>query len=252
MKKSKIDKEIIEYFKNSAMFSREELYEYYKKYETDLKPQTFAWRLYDLKRKNVVHEIKKGVFKISDKQPYKPFLDDNMKQIYSKITNEFFDPRFVIWSTAWLNEFTLHQTFQNFYILESSYEVTESVFYKLKELEVPNVFLRPDKDQIANYVIGADSPVVIINLILKAPIKKINKIFIPALEKILIDLYTEKNIFYMYQGNEIKEIFRNAIKKYILNFTKLFHYARRRGKEIEIKNFIESNFKDQLGNILDD
>lgn len=252
MKKNKIDKEIMEHFKNFEMISREELFEYYKRYEADLKPQTFAWRLYDLKKKNIVQEIKTGFYKISDRQPYIPLIDEKMKQIYNNIANEFFDQRFVIWSTSWINEFTLHQTFQNFYLLESSYEITDSVFYKLKELEVPNVFLRPDKEQIANYIIGADSPIVIVKLIMKAPIKKINKILVPTLEKILVDLYADKNIFYMYQGHELKEIFRNVFKKYLLNYTKLFHYARRRGKEEEIKSYMKSNFKDQLGKILDD
>lgn len=252
MKKNKIDKEIIEHFKNIEMISRNELFQYYKKYETDLNPKTFAWRLYDLKKKNVLQEIKKGFYKISTKQPYIPFIDEQIKQIYNKVTKALFDQRFVVWSTAWINEFTLHQTFHDFYLFESSYELTESVFYKMKELEIPNVFLRPDKEQIANYIIGADSPIVIINLIMKSPVKKINKISVPALEKILVDLYTDKNTFYMYQGHELKEIFRNAIKKYLLNYTKLLNYARRRGKENEIKDYLRSNFGDELGNILND
>jgi hypothetical protein len=252
MKKNKIDKEIKEHFKQFEIFSREELFEYYRKYENDLKPQTFAWRLYDLKHKNIIQEIKKGYYKVSDKKLYKPTLDEKIKEIYYNVTKEFYDSRFVVWSSSWLNEFTLHQTFQNFYLFESSYETTESVFYKMKELGIPNVFLRPDKEQIAKYAIGMDSPIIITNLIMKAPVKKMNKILVPTLEKILVDLYSDQNTFYMYQGNELREIFRNALKKYLLNYTKLFHYARRRGKEIDLKNFIEFNFKEHIGDLLND
>ena len=252
MQKNKIDKEIAEHFEDRKMISREELYDYYKKYDTDLKPQTFAWRLYDLKRKNVLQEIKKGFYRISDRKPYKPVIDEQTEKIYNRIVKEFFNQRFVIWSTSWINEFTLHQAFQNFYILEAPYDVTEHVFYKMKELEIPDVFLHPDKEQMAKYIIDKDSPVVVNNLLLKAPVQKINKIYVPTLEKILVDLYTDKNTFYMYQGNELKEIFRNALKKYLLNYTKLFHYARRRGKEKELKDYMESNFKNEMGNLPDD
>jgi hypothetical protein len=252
MKKNKIDKEIREHFKRFEIFSRDELFEYYRRYETDLKPQTFAWRLYDLKHKKIIQEIKKGCYKISDKHPYKPKLDEKITEIYFSVTKEFYKSRFIVWSTSWINEFTLHQTFQNFYLFESSYETTESVFYKMKEMEIANVFLRPDKEEIIKYVIGTESPIVILNLIMKAPVKKLNNIPVPTLEKILVDLYADQNTFYMYQGQELEKIFRNALKKYLLNYTKLFHYARRRGKEKELKNFLESNFKEQIGDLLND
>ena len=252
MKKNIIDKEIREHFKDFEMFSREALFEYYRKYESDLKPQTFAWRLYNLKRNNIIKEIKKGLYKISDREPYKPTINEEMRDIYYKVTKEFFDERFVIWSTSWINEFSIHQTFHNYYLLETSYEIAEHAFYKMKELGIPNVYLRPDKEQFTKYIVDTDSPIIIINLLLKAPVKKVNNIIVPALEKILVDLYADKNIFFMYQGHELKEIFRNAVKKYLLNYTRLFHYARRRGKENELKNYIKSNFQDQLGKILDD
>lgn len=251
MKKNKIDKEIQEHFRDKEIFSREDLFEYYRRYEADLKLQTFTWRLYDLKRKNIIQEIKKGYYKISERQPFKPGLDERIKEIYFKVSKEFPEPRFVVWSTSWINEFALHQTFQNFYLFESSYETTESVFYKMKEMEIEKVFLRPDKKEIIKYVIGAESPFVILNLIMKAPVKKINKVSVPTLEKILVDLYADQNTFYMYQGHELKEIFRNALKKYLLNYTKLFHYARRRGKEKELKNYLNSNFKEQVEDFIE-
>ena len=205
-----------------------------------------------MKKNNIIREIKKGFYRVADREPYRPNIEEKMSNIYYKITKEFFDETFVIWSTSWINEFTVHQTFHNYYLLETSHDIAEHAFYKMKELGIPNVFLRPDKEQFTKYIVDADSPIIITNLILKAPTKKINKITVPALEKILVDLYSDKNIFFMYQGYELKEIFRNAIKKYLLNYTKLFHYARRRGKENEIKDFIKSNFKDQLGNVLND
>lgn len=122
-----------------------------------------------------------------------------MEEIYSKVTNEFFDINLIIWSTRWINDFSLHQTFHNFYILETEREYSESLFNKMKELNIPNVFLNPDDSLISKYVIGKDEPVVIKNLISKSPIKKFNQLKTPTLEKILVDLFCDKKTFINFQ-----------------------------------------------------
>ncbi len=252
MNKNKTEKNITEYFGKVNSFTRAELYDYYRQFQPELKYQTFGWRLYELKRKKIINEVKKGVYQINEKKTYQPLIDEKMKEIYSKITNEFFDINLVIWSTKWINDFSLHQTFHNFYILETEYEYSESLFNKMKELNIPNVFLKPDDKLISKYVIGEDEPIVIKNLISKSPIKKLEEIKIPTLEKIIVDLFCDKKVFYMYQGHELKEILRNAVSDYTLNFTKLFHYARRRGKEAEIKLYFSEKLSDYVQGILDD
>lgn len=252
MKKNKIDLEIKTHYKNSDGFTRDELFQFYRSYEPDLKESTFAWRLYDLKRKSIIYELKTGVYRIIDKPIYIQKLEKELEELYDLVSQKFHNPGFVIWSTAWINEFSRHQTFNNIIILEAPSDMTESLFNTLKECEVQNVFLKPSTEQIYNYMIGTEHPILIKNLILKSPINKQKQYSIPTLEKILVDLYCDEKTYYMYQGNEMEEIFKNALDKYAINFTKLIQYARRRGKNKELQSYLMNNFQHEVGNILND
>ena len=252
MKKNRVDREIKEYFKNYPSFSREDLYNFYLRYELDLNPQTFGWRVFDLKKKNIITAIRRGIYKISDKQQFNPQLDKELQKIARYLNGNFFDLNFMVWTTKWINDFTLHMAFQTFYVIETPVEQTEVVFNKLKESGRFNVYHQPDDKLMYKYVIEEDVPIVVKTLISRSPLKRVKKIKIPSLEKILIDLYCDKKIFYMYQGNELIEIYRNALNNYVINITKLLNYARRRNRRDEIEEFLSNNFMEFIEELLND
>ncbi|MDO9341115.1 MAG: hypothetical protein Q7T72_11405, partial [Bacteroidales bacterium] len=60
------------------------------------------------------------------------------------------------------------------------------------------------------------------------------------LEKILVDLYCDDKLFISFQGDELSNIWKNVFKKYMINISTLFNYSRRRGKQKEIEDFLNS------------
>jgi 7-cyano-7-deazaguanine synthase in queuosine biosynthesis len=66
-----------------------------------------------------------------------------------------------------------------------------------------------------------------------------------------VDLYCDKKLFAAFQGSEFIHIINNAYKRYSIDFTKLFHYAKRRRKEIELVAFF-SDKTDIPNSILND
>ena len=230
------------------------MYNFYLRYEPDLNPRTFGWRVFDLKKKNIIRVIRRGIYKVSDKQQYNPSVDKAMKRIVTYLEKTFYgiNPDYRIWTTKWINEFSLHQVFKYFYIIEVPYEQTEIVFQELKGFRGGRVYHEPDKDLMYKYVIEGDEPIVVKQLIQRSPVKRIQKIKTPPLEKILVDLYCDENLFYMYHGSELREIFWNALGMYEINFTKLFNYAERRGRKNEIQEYLANNFPELLEDILDD
>lgn len=252
MRKGKVDKEIINYFKHRIFFDREELFKFYLHYEPDLNKKTFGWRVFDLKKKNIIKSVKRGFYKISDQKNFNPLIDPKMQKIAAYLNKNFLELDYVIWTTKWLNDLALHMTFRNFYIVEVPNELRDIVFEKLKESGISEPFISPDEFTMQKYVIDEMDPIVIKSLITRSPIKRIKKVTTPALEKILVDLYCDQKIFYMYQGYELKEIFRSAMHHYVLNWTKLLNYARRRGREKDIQNYLANNFREQIDGILND
>ena len=78
------------------------------------------------------------------------------------------------------------------------------------------------------------------------------KVSTPFLEKILVDLFADERLYYLYNGSELINIYENAITNYTINFTTLFSYAKRREREQEIKLFLKNTMGHLITDILDD
>lgn len=251
-----VENKLIQEFKNRESFKREELFDFYSYYEPDLKEGTFAWRIFDLKNKNIIKSLKRGVYVISYKPKYKPLISTEQIKLSKKILEKYNDVKYCIWDTSWLNEFSQHQSSKRMFIIEIEKEFVESLYYHLKDNFKYELYLKPDEKAIDFYITESSRPVIIKSLITRSPIRKrIEKkitFSIPQLEKILVDLFTEEKLFYFYQGSELKHIYENAVNSYTINFTRLFSYARRRKKENEIKSYLIQNMGKLLKDIIDD
>lgn len=248
-----IENKIIEVFKERSSFDRNELYDFYLEFEPDLKESTFSWRIYDLKKKDIIKTIGRGLYVISYKPRYKPVLTENVFKIVSKISERFEDITFCLWENQWLNEFTQHQTSNQMIVVEVEKEFTESLYYFLNDSLQMDFFLNPDEKEIQFYISESVVPVVVKRLVTRAPISKLKdkKIVVPiaTLEKIMVDLFADENLFHFYQGSELTYIFESILDRYSINLTKLFSYAKRRKKEQEIKQFISKHIPNFLEDI---
>ena len=251
-----IETRLIEEFKKKEVFSREELYKFFRSYEPELKEGTLGWRIYDLKNKNIIKSVKRGLYTISYKPKYKPVLSSELIKVSKRIQEKFQDVKYCIWETDWLNEFLRHQTGKRILIVEIEKDFTESLYYHLKDTFNHDLYINPDNKAIEFYISESDFPVVIKKLITRSPMEKRTeneiKIPVPSLEKILVDLFAGEKLFYFIQGSELVHIYENAITRYTINFTRLFSYARRREKEQEIKSFLKDNMNDLVKDIIDD
>ena len=115
----------------------------------------------------------------------------------------------------------------------------EPVYDYLKSNNKGAVYFQPDKKEIDRYIFEAELPIILQSLISKAPTQKVRKIATITIEKMIVDLFCEKYLFVAYQGSELVHIINNAYERYTVNFTTLLHYARRRGKEVDIKHFLK-------------
>jgi hypothetical protein len=240
-----IENRLIEEFKDRDTFSREELFDFFRSFEPNLKEGTFGWRIYDLKNKNIIKSIQRGYYTISYKAKYKPEISEELLKLAKVISERFEDVKYCLWDTDWINEFAQHQSGKKIIIIEIEKDFVESLYYELKDNFKFDFYLNPDEKAIDFYISESQKPVIIKKLITRSPIskraeKKI-KFYTPLLEKILVDLFTEKKLFYFYQGAELMHVYENALKNYPLNYTKLFSYAKRRDREQDMKQFMTNN-----------
>lgn len=235
------EKSIKERFKARKSFTRQELYSFYREYEPDLKEATFGWRIFNLCQKGIISSVGKGIYTLSSKREYRPNLNAKTRSIVRLILRKLSGSNYCISDTSWLNEFSIHQTNFSTTILEVEKELINSAFYTLKE-EVKNLYLQPNEKEMEMYVLEKEDPVILKPLISRSPTQKIQDknltIFLPQLEKLLVDVYCDRQIYFFYSGVELKNIFNNAFYRYTVNLSRLRSYAKRRGKGREIEEFL--------------
>lgn len=250
-----VENRLIAEFKDREYFSREELFDFYRNFEPDLKEGTFGWRIYDLKNKNIIKPLRRGLYVISYKPTYQPDISRNLLKTAKQLTARFKDVKHCVWESSWLNEFGQHQTSRSIQFIEIEKGFEESLFYELKDTIRGEVYLSPDEKAIDFYISESDQPVIVKKLITRAPLSKRTegkiKFNIPTVEKILVDLYSEEKLFYFLQGSELIHIYENTIYSYTINFTKLFSYAKRREREQDIKQFMTNHMYHLVKDVID-
>lgn len=244
--------EIQRFFEKTALIQRNELYQFYKQYEPTLNESTFSWRIYDLKQKGIIREAQRGVYSLSVKNDFVPVPDDRLMKL-SKVISKDYDVDYCITTTEWFNDFSRHQLFRFYYVLEVERDFVESVFNSYSEIKSLRVLVEPN-EEVMNRYLELDNTIIIKSLTSRSPKQEIvsgkKSINVPTIEKLLVDMFCDEIIYYPVRGGEMKIIFEKAIRNYNINFTRLMSYARRRAQEQQLREYLTDKFDDLLNDIL--
>ena len=227
------------HFKSIAVFETKDIADFYEQFENDIKLTTINWRVHALVQKGVLHRIGRGKFRLGEGRNYIPEISSLTKSIYKKLKAEFPYANFCVWNTSVVNEFMQHQPNRFFLLVETDKEITNSVFYFLREIK-KSVFIEPTNDIIEKYIMNKKEVVVIKPLISEAPTQNINKVETATIEKMLVDIFCDDVIFSAQQGAEKRTIFKEAFTKYTINQNKMLRYADRRRKKEELNQFVKT------------
>jgi len=143
---------------------------------------------------------------------------------------------FTVFETALMNDFLNHLVAQNTVYIQMEKDVNIFVFRFLQELGYDHLLYKPNKDEYALY--WKKDCIVVTDLISEAPLSASAPHEI-CLEKMLVDMYCDKLISSAYSKSEYPEVLRQAMETYHIESTKMMRYARRRGREEEMKMILE-------------
>lgn len=234
-----IENTIENYFKSNTQLSRKELGDLINADFPELSEGTITVYLSKLKKAGIINNPERGVYSITDKQIFNPEINQTLKKAYNKIHKEFPFIEICVWNTKWLNDLMRHQPFKSYTIIEVEKEAEEQIFNAISEWN-KNVYFNPNEEILERYISPNIEEVTIIkNLVTEAPTTKNNKIEIPMLEKVLVDIIIDKELFASQQG-ELDFIYKSAFKKYTINIAKMKRYAIRRNKESELEKIIST------------
>ncbi len=231
-----LEKYIGRYFKGNERLPKQKLVGSIKKDFPDWSDNTINMYLSRLKKKGVIHSPSRGIYELDRHASFQPNISTTLKRIFNKIKREFPYIAFCVWDTVWLHDFMRHQPFKHYIVLEVEKDACESVFGYLSET-MKNIFLNPDEELFDRYISNLDGVIIIKNMVSEAPLIEEQKVIIPSLEKLLVDMLIDTALFSA-QQSEKEFIMRSVVKKYTLNELKMRRYAIRRNRAREINELI--------------
>ncbi|MCC5945559.1 MAG: hypothetical protein JJT94_11545 [Bernardetiaceae bacterium] len=215
----------------------------------------FFWDLQKWKEEKILQTLGNKYYKV--RRIFNPSLSDLSYKVYQNLAQNFDLEPYCFSESTWYNQFSRHQSPQSLYLIELEKELCESVFYHLKGAGYENVFLLLEKKDTAvleRYAFEVEKPIIIQKIVSKAPTQDYksnqNNIKIPYLEKMLVDLFVDENLFLAYKGAEQNTVIENMLRDYVINLKKLFAYAQRRRKEKELKQYLFENFAQEINQII--
>lgn len=233
-------------FHNRDLVNKTELRELYESTNFNFDANAFRRYLYTLKKMKMIVPIGAGVYGLMNspgelkKKFFKPTFSKTTQRINSLVKSKFPYTPYLVWETKALLELMTHQPSGAQIILEVDKDATESVFHELRDKIDINVFLQPDRVTFERYIAGSGECVIILGLITQSPQMEAKGIPSAKLEKILVDVFSDDERFFIYHGQEMINIFENAFSTYWINPKTLFRYANRRKKADELKFFLSN------------
>lgn len=231
---------IISEFKDRAFFTKKELFNFLDKKKSGLSDSYYRLLLSNLRKRAVIEDLKKNVYTIKNKPLFLPTIDKRIKKLINTIQKNTNDIQYICWNSLWLNSFTIHQSNSSMIIFECEKEFSERVYHILKDSKYENVYLKPKKEVIDIYLSENKNSIIIKPLISRSPSVELSGIRIPKLEKILVDVYADQNLFYAYKGKELANIFTNSILDFKFNLSTFLNYAKRRNRYDELVEYIRN------------
>ncbi|MAT45479.1 MAG: hypothetical protein CL609_24385 [Anaerolineaceae bacterium] len=244
-------------FSNRESVRKGELWDFYYLRNPDLTEQAFRRILYSLEKEGRIIPIGAGIYGLlnpflsSNKKKFVPNLSPTAEELSLEVSEYYPYTQYITWETRVLHEFMTHQPGQNQIILEIEKEATESVFNKLKEQQFRNIFLEPDSVIFERYIIDSPESILLLHLVTQSPKIKTKGVVSARLEKILVDIFSDEDLFFTFHGQEMINIFENAFSMYWINLKTLFRYAGRRKVVEKLKYFINTETRIKLSKPLE-
>jgi hypothetical protein len=231
-----IENQIKNYFESSKILSIEELMGLLRNDFPSYSDNTLKAYIYNFKKEGVINNLSRGIYTIEKTATFNPNITPQLKKIAARIHKTYPFINYCVWESSWLNDLMRHQPFKNFAIVEVEKIATEQVFNDLNN-NFSNVYINPDTSFFDRYISVLDNVVIVKNLNSEAPTLKLKELTIPTLEKILVDILIDDNLFAAQQG-ELDFIFKSAFDKYDINESKMKRYAARRSRETQLENIL--------------
>ena len=224
--------------------SRDDIKAFFLKFYEDISDASLAWRIHDLKRQRMIVSHGGDMFSVIDKDDFVDFPNESDAHLVRLLmdfneTGVLLKSRFgqglnvnvSVWNTAILNQYTVHQTYMNYNIVEVDRDRIRNLHLYLMEKQI-DAFMMKDIKGLSHYL--SDQSVIVAPLPSRSPLEnrksvRSNYVGYPKVEKVLVDIFAYNDTLLPYDISEIENIYRSMYKRHIIKTKTVLQYARIRG-----------------------
>lgn len=220
-------------------YSHQELIGLLRRDYPHMRDSSYHWAICGMLKTGEIIKTARNVYMVPDgkeKRIYRPVYSDLVSKLMMQIAEKYPSIQFTMFETGLMNEFLNHLIAQNTIFIQLEKEISIFVFRFLQENGYECLLYKPKKADYALY--WKKDCIVVTNLISEAPLSAAAPHEI-CLEKVLVDMSCDKLISSTFSKSEYPQVLHQAIKTYRIETAKMMRYARRRGRESEIKHILE-------------
>lgn len=193
------------------------------------------WRISDLREKNILTPVSRTWCVI---KPERRFVihQGNRERDLVRIVMEIADT-YCVWSIRELNALMMHQRIRRLIFVEVDKGATKRVFEEFVDRRIRNVILQTDTKWVLSHIGGTDFDVIVKPIVSRAPLEDAKR-GTPSLEKIIVDLFEDGQVYGVSRSTDLAHIIRMAFTDFTIDLRTLRTYAKRRGVFEHLLKFI--------------
>lgn len=202
----------------------------------DVPRSTVRWWLHDMAQRGTLQRLRRGVYVGPDKREFRLTVADSLATSFHAIRENLPSLKLCAWSSDVLQDLMQHYSERSIPIIEVEKDGQAAVHDFLVGIGHPAVAYE-DLPAVERSFPG-QTYVVVKHLVSEAPVSRCNDVTVPRLEKVLVDIVRDKNLFGFLEGAETYAIYQSATERYHIQLDTLLRYASRRGAKGEVAQLL--------------
>lgn len=200
--------------------------------------KTVIWNVNDLIRQGKAVRVGRGVYGFMPMKRFSPVLSETARRVCSVLHDKFRYLVVTVTDSAVLGQFMNLQPFSTIVVLETKKTATGAVLSALRKEEV-DAYAKSDYKKLEHYFSTPQLFLVRPELSVNPILTQKGNIRISSLEKILVDLVCDDDIYGQYQGEELRNIFQGSTNGYAINYSQMLKYAAARKKKDSVQEMLQ-------------
>jgi len=238
MKNSEVISELKNKYGTQSTVSTQEIKEVLIGIFPDLTPSTISWRINQLKKEKLIHQVGRGIYSFEFKPDYIPQLSLKTKRTYNRI-KQLCSSTLCVWDSLMLDDILGAESDRHWMFFSTAKNELEPLFQQMLDFS-KQVFLSPDKEVINRYMAPLKEAIILTPLVSETPLFEDTDYITPTIEGVLVNAWISSSNMLDLIGYDIKKLFQDAFTSFNINRSKLLRYASRRDQRSQIETLINS------------